>query len=137
MKNNKLMTPREEDLMNVFWNQKEPMAITDIIELLDKEQWNQVTLFRIVKKLLDKGYLEIYGFKKNNTQYARKFIPSLTKEEYAAVLLSERGIESNSLANIALAMLGGNKRKEVCEEEKNYLIHELENIIKQIKKQGE
>lgn len=137
MKNNKLMTPREEDLMNVFWNQEEPMAITDIIELLDKEQWNQVTLFRIVKKLLDKGYLEIYGFKKNNTQYARKFIPSLTKEEYAAVLLSERGIESNSLANIALAMLGGNKRKEVCEEEKNYLIHELENIIKQIKKQGE
>lgn len=134
MKNNKLMTPREEDLMNVFWNQKEPMAITDIIELLDKEQWNQVTLFRIVKKLLDKGYLEIYGFKKNNTQYARKFIPSLTKEEYAAVLLSERGIESNSLANIALAMLGGNKRKEVCEEEKNYLIHELENIIEQIKK---
>lgn len=137
MKNNKLMTPREEDLMNVFWNQEEPMAITDIIELLDKEQWNQVTLFRIVKKLLDKGYLEIYGFKKNNTQYARKFIPSLTKEEYAAVLLSERGIESNSLANIALAMLGGNKRKEVCEEEKNYLIHELENIIEQIKKQGE
>lgn len=137
MKNNKLMNPREEDLMNFLWNQKEPMAITEMIELLDKEKWNQVTLFRIVKELLDKGYLEIYGLKRNNTQYARKFIPSLTKEEYAAVLLSERGIESTSLASIALAMLGGNKRKKICEDEKDYLIHELENIIEQIRNQGE
>ena len=66
MKNNKLMTPREEDLMNFLWNQKGPMAITEMIEFLDKEKWNQVTLFRIVKKLLDKGYLEIYGLKRKH-----------------------------------------------------------------------
>ena len=115
MKNNGLMTQKEEDLMEFLWKQATPLTITEMAGI-GQEEWNQVTLFRIVKGLLNKGYLKIHGFEKNNTQYARSFIPSLTKEEYAAILLSERGIKSSSLGSIALAMLGAGKRKKIKAE---------------------
>lgn len=137
MKNNNLMTQKEEDLMEFLWNYGEPLTITEMAGLLDKEKWNQVTLFRLVKGLLNKGYLKIHGFEKNNTQYARSFIPSMTKEEYAAILLSERGIKSSSLGRIAVAMLGTGKRKKVSQDEEDKLINELESIIEQIRRQGE
>ncbi|MFG6392858.1 MAG: BlaI/MecI/CopY family transcriptional regulator [Lachnospiraceae bacterium] len=136
MKNNGLMTQKEEDLMEFLWKQATPLTITEMAGI-GQEEWNQVTLFRIVKGLLNKGYLKIHGFEKNNTQYARSFIPSLTKEEYAAILLSERGIKSSSLGSIALAMLGAGKRKKINQDEEDKLIGELENIIEQIRRQGD
>lgn len=136
MKNNGLITQKEEDLMEFLWKQATPLTITEMAGI-GQEEWNQVTLFRIVKGLLNKGYLKIHGFEKNNTQYARSFIPSLTKEEYAAILLSERGIKSSSLGSIALAMLGAGKRKKINQDEEDKLIGELENIIEQIRRQGD
>lgn len=137
MRNGKLMTQKEEDLMEFLWKHGKPLTITEMAGLLDKDKWNQVTLFRIVKGLLNKGYLKINGFEKNNTQYARSFIPSITKEEYAAVLLSERGIKSSSLGTIALAMLGAGKRKKISQAEEDKLVNGLENIIEQIRCRGE
>lgn len=137
MKNSKLMTQREEDLMEFLWTQENPLTITEMEEILDKENWNRVTLFRIVKGLLNKGYLKIYGIERNNTQYARKVMPAITKEEYAAVLLSERGIKSSSLGKIALAMLGTGKRKKTSHDEEEKLVKELEDMITKIRNQEE
>ena len=137
MKNSKLMTQKEEIVMDIFWTQKKPLTITELAGFFYKEKLKQVTLFRIANSLLDKVYLEIYGFERNNTQYARKFVPALTKEEYAAVLLSEHGIKSTSLVKIVLSMLGYGKRKEINQDEKDKLIEELESIIARIRSQDE
>ena len=123
--------------MEFFWTQENPLTITEMEDILDKDKWNRVTLFRVVKGLINKGYLVVKGIERNNTQYARSFIPSLTKEEYAAILLSERGIKSSSLGSIALAMLGAGKRKKINQDEEDKLIGELENIIEQIRRQGD
>lgn len=137
MKNSKLMTQREEDLMEFLWTQENPLTVTEMEEILGKEKWNKVTIFRIVKRLTNKGYLKINGIERNNTQYARKFMPTITKEEYAAVLLSERGIKSNSLGKIALAMLGTGKRKKTSRDEEEKLVKELEDMITEIRNQEE
>lgn len=63
MKNNGLMTQKEEDLMEFLWKQATPLTITEMAGI-GQEEWNQVTLFRIVKGLLNKGYLKIHGFEK-------------------------------------------------------------------------
>lgn len=64
-------------------------------------------------------------------------MPTITKEEYAAVLLSERGIKSNSLGKIALAMLGTGKRKKTSRDEEDKLVKELEDMITEIRNQEE
>lgn len=137
MKNNKLMTQKEESLMEIFWTHKEPLTVAKIEEFSGKEKLNQTTIFRRVNSLLNKGYLKVYGFERNNTKYARRFVPALTKEEYAAVLLSEYGMESTSLVKIVLSMLGYGKRKETSQDEKDKLIKELESIIACIRSQDE
>lgn len=136
MKNSKLMTQREEDLMEFLWTQENPLTVTEMEGILGKEKWNKVTIFRIVNKLTSKGYLKIDRMERNNTQYARKFMPTITKEEYAAVLLSERGIKSNSLGKIALAMLGTGRKKTSRDEEEK-LVKELEDMITEIRNQEE
>lgn len=65
-----------------------------------------------------------------NTQYARQFEYAMTKEEYAALFLTEKGIKRSALGNIALAMTGSSSSDEEADEE---LIQELENIIKQLR----
>ncbi len=131
------MTQREEDLMEFFWTQENPLTITEMEDILDKDKWNRVTLFRVVKGLINKGYLVVKGIERNNTQYARKVTPTITKEEYAALLLSERGIKGNSLGKVVLAMLGTGKRKKIKQEDGNKFIQELEDIIDQIRNQEE
>lgn len=137
MKNNKLMTQKEESLMEIFWTHEEPLTIAKVMEFYGKENLNQATVFRRVKSLFNKGYLKVYGLEKNNTKYTRRFVPALTKEEYAAVLLSEYGMESTSLVKIVLSMLGYGKRKETSQDEKEKLIKELESIIACIRSQDE
>ena len=131
------MTQREEDLMEFFWTQENPLTITEMEDILDKDKWNRVTLFRVVKGLINKGYLVVKGIERNNTQYARKVTPTIPKEEYAARLLSERGIKGNSLGKVVLAMLGTGKRKKIKQEDGNKFIQELEDIIDQIRNQEE
>ena len=119
--------------MEFFWTQENPLTITEMEDILDKDKWNRVTLFRVVKGLINKGYLVVKGIERNNTQYARKVTPTITKEEYAALLLSERGIKGNSLGKVVLAMLGTGKRKKIKQEDGNKFIQELEDIIDQIR----
>ena len=64
------------------------------------------------------------------TPNAKTLRKTMTKEEYAALFLTEKGIKRSALGNIALAMTGSSSSDEEADEE---LIQELENIIKQLR----
>ncbi|MCR5234667.1 MAG: BlaI/MecI/CopY family transcriptional regulator [Lachnospiraceae bacterium] len=136
MKRRELLNGREEELMFILWERQEPTSSVGIMDDLLKEGWNRVTVYSTIQSLIDKGFLTVIGMQKSNTQYARQFEPSITKEEYAARLLIEKGLGCETLGNIALAMAGSassGKKDNKDRKENEKLIKELEDTIRKLK----
>ena len=56
----------------------------------------------------------------------------ITKEEYAAVLLEERGIDINSVGNLVVAMIGNQKKTHNANTDE-IVIKELKSVIQMLR----
>ena len=126
------LSTRQEKLMNWLWEYNNPLTSTEMAEKLEPEGWNRVTLLKAVQFLTDNGYLEVVGFEKT---YARKLFPAITKEEYYSTVLMNKGINSNSLAEITAAFLGVSKKKK--KDKDAQVISKLEEIIAELRMDNE
>ena len=133
MNDRKVMGKSEEKLMDFLWEQNKAMTIVEIEQQMAREGLKKATIFKAVQSLVEQEYLRVNGFERVSKSYARKFEPAVTKEEYAAVVLAARGIDTNSLGNLAMAMLGNENSEERDEEADEKLIEELEDIIVQLR----
>ncbi len=133
MNQRKVMSKSEEKLMDFLWKQDKAMTIVEIEQHMAKEGLKKATIFKAVQSLIEQEYLCVNGVERVSKSYARKFEPVVTKEEYAAVVLAARGIDTNSLGNLAMAMLGNDNSEERDEEADEKLIEELEDIIAQLR----
>lgn len=128
------MSPREEEIMNLLWNRGEPMTSIQFEEMLsDSFSGNRTTMFRTIKAMIGKGLIEECGTELHGRQYARKFRPTMTREEYMARFLLERGIDERSLALVAMAVV---RKGDLKGNEDEKLIKELEMMIKKLREQG-
>ncbi len=130
VKKPKHLTNSEEDLMEIFWERKEPLTSVEISEISADRSWNGNYVHMMLRSLLKKGMITVCGSVQYGTQYARQFIPSLTKEQYAAKLVMSKGIKKNAIAAVTVAMV--NEADEDGEE----LIQQLEEIIGELKSKG-
>lgn len=130
VKKPKHLTNSEEDLMEIFWERKEPLTSVEISEISADQSWNGNYVHMMLRSLLKKGMITVCGSVQYGTQYARQFIPSLTKEQYAAKLVMSKGIKKNAIAAVTVAMV--NEADEDGEE----LIQQLEEIIGELKSKG-
>ena len=130
VKKPKHLTNSEEDLMEIFWERKEPLTSVEISEISADRSWNGNYVHMMLRSLLKKGMITVCGSVQYGTQYARQFIPSLTKEQYAAKLVMSKGIKKNAIAAVTVAMV--NEADEDGEE----LIQQLEEIIEELKSKG-
>ncbi len=133
MNDRKVMGKSEEKLMDFLWEQNKAMTIVEIEQQMAREGLKKATIFKAVQSLVEQECLRVNGFERVSKSYARKFEPAVTKEEYAAVVLAARGIDTNSLGNLAMAMLGNDNSEERDEEADEKLIEELEDIIVQLR----
>ena len=135
MKEKKSLNKREEKIMEALWSQPRAVTITEIEELFEDEKISKASIFKAVQALVRQGYVKVNGVELIKKTYARKIEPAISREEYAAIILMERGITRSSLGEIALAMTGSdrNGRKNKKEDEK--LIKELEGIIARLREQ--
>lgn len=135
MKNQNYLKVREEELMNFLWDISRPLTVNEMVEHLQNEGWNSVTLFKTVRTLTESGYLEVKGVEKSAKTYVRKLAPALSKEEYYSSVMMRRGINSNSIADITAAFLGiSNIEKN---EKDTQVIEKLQEIINQLKNTNE
>lgn len=81
--------------------------------------------------LSDNGYLDVAGLEKTTKTYARKLVPSLTKEEYYSSVLRNRGINENSLADLTAALIGVSRKNP--REKDAEVIAKLEEVIASLK----
>ena len=121
------LNKREEELMNYHWEIKKPMTTNEMAKQLQSEGWTNITLCRTVQSLTDQGYLEVAGLEKSAKTYARKLIPSLSKEEYYSSVLMNRGINANSLADLTAALIGASRKNP--REKDAEVIAKLEEVI--------
>ena len=112
MNDRKVMGKSEEKLMDFLWEQNKAMTIVEIEQQMAREGLKKATIFKAVQSLVEQEYLCVNGFERVSKSYARKFEPAVTREEYAAVVLAARGIDTNSLGNLAMAMLGNENSEE-------------------------
>lgn len=125
------LTGSEEELMELFWSRKEALTSVEILEVAVNHSWNSSYLHIMLRSLLKKGMIEVCGTVQYGTQYARQFVPLMTKEEYAAKIVMSKGLDKSSVAKVAVAMV-----KEVAGDGKEGLIDELEKIIEELKEEN-
>ena len=124
----KKLTNSEEDLMELFWERKEPLTSVEILELSADRSWNGNYVHMMLRSLLKKDMVKVCGTVQYGTQYARQFVPAVTKEQYAAKLVMSKGIGKNSIAEVTVAMVN-----ETDDTGGEGLIQQLEEIIEELK----
>ncbi len=129
------MNTRDEKLMNELWELNTPVTASELAEILEPKGWKKVTMLKAIQSLVDAGYLEISGFEKTSTSYARKIIPALSKEEYYSSELLKKGVGVESLANITAALMGITHKKEKVKNAE--VIKKMEEIIDRLQSENE
>ena len=76
------LTKSELAIMEVMWEQEEALTASEIIKASGDKEWKNSSIHLMVNALLEKGFLEVAGFKKTTKNYARTFKPTMTKEKY-------------------------------------------------------
>lgn len=127
-KKSKYLTNSEEDLMEMFWESKEPLTSVEILELSADRSWNGNYVHIMLRSLLKKGMIKVCGTMQCGTQYARQFTPAVTREQYAAKIVMSKGIGKNSIAAVTVAMVN-----EIEEQDGEGLVKQLEEIIEELK----
>lgn len=135
MKKKNYLTAREEELLHILWEMKEPLTAGEMVERLSVDGWNKATVFKTVQTLSDRGYLKVTALEKCAKSYARKFVPALTKEEYYAEIMMKHGLDSSAIPNITAAFLGGAGKSD--KERNAEVIARLQEIIDTLRKAGE
>jgi predicted transcriptional regulator len=128
MRKKQFLNEKETIVMQQLWGKKEPMTSVDLIEQPMIQEWNEATLYRILKSLLDKGFLEVCGMSLYSKQYARVFKPTCTMEEYFVRYVQNQDSKKNVLSNFAMALA-----KNETEDSIDDLINELEQVIEELK----
>lgn len=126
----KYLTNSEEDLMEMFWEKNVPLTSVEILKCSADRTWNGNYVHIMLRSLLKKGMIKVCGAAQYGTQYARQFIPVVTKEQYAAKLVMSTGIDRNSIAAVTVAMVN-----EVNDTDEEGLIKQLEAIIEELREQ--
>lgn len=129
------LSKREQCVMDLLWEKEEALTSVDIFEQLGDIMQNQTYVHRTINQLLAANFIQECGSVRYNTQYARKFAPCMTREEYAAKYLVKHGIQRKSLGKVAAALL-----KETRDDKNKHtdeMIAQLQEIIDELKAQDD
>ena len=121
-----VFTTREEELMNFLWDYGEPLTANDMILNCKDHSWSDNYIRVMLRALEKKGALELCGLEATRTQYARKFKPAISKEEFYLQYVVGAGVDLCALAKAAVSMAAKTK-----EGKKDPLIQRLEEAVKE------
>jgi predicted transcriptional regulator len=124
MKKGELLNEKETIVMNLVWSSLEPMTSVELLRHPSIREWNEASLYRTLKSLLKKGFLEVCGMAQYKTQYAREFKAILTLEEYLVRFVRNQDRKRGVLSHFALALA-----KDETQEGLEDMINELEQVI--------
>lgn len=127
-----VFTTREEELMNFLWDYGEALTANDMICKCKDHSWSDNYIRVMLRALEKKGAIELCGLEATRTQYARKFKPAISKEDFYLQYVAGAGIDINAFAKSAVSLAAKSK-----EGRKDELIQKLEQVIKEYRAEEE
>ena len=121
-----MLTKSEEQIVELLWNCDEPLTSSEIIRNSVDKTWKDSYVHLLINSLIDKGIIEVAGFKKATKNYARTFKPTMSREEYLVLSLTKsKNYPGAELPQIIKAFIVHTTDVE--------LLNELEQVIVQRK----
>lgn len=81
--------------MELLWNSEEPLTCVEIVEKSEDKTWKDSYIHIMIRSLLQKEMIKVDGVELVCKNYARKFAPAMTKDEYVVKTLMNDNIWSN------------------------------------------
>lgn len=100
------LTKSELEIMTLLWKEGKPLTASEIIEHSTDKTWKDSYVHLLINSLLNKGMIRAEGFAKTTKNYARTFIPALTKAEYAVQQITgKQGLCKKTVVSIVSALI--------------------------------
>jgi len=132
MKTSTSLSGREEYLLNFLWKRNVAMTTSEIATALADQNWSQVSLYKTIQSLSERGYLDVVGLEKATKTYVRKLAPTLSQAEYYTASLLEKGVDATAISEIAVSLIGAEKIEN--KEDRKLIAKNLEEVLKTLKK---
>ena len=111
------ITNSEKQILEVLWDEEQALTSSEIVNVSDDRTWKASSVHLLLNSLLNKGLVEVAGFKKTTKNYARTFKPTMTREEYSInQLRQEQKNTSRTLSRLFTALLQDEDDTELLEE---------------------
>ena len=126
------LTDSEKQVLDLLWDQETPLTSTEIVHLSKDRTWKPSYIHIMITSLLKKEMIHVACFKKTTKNYARAFEPTMTREQWNLLQVTDQQKStSRTLSQVFTSLLE--------EEMDSGLIDELSEMLdarkKQLKKQ--
>ena len=117
------LTKSELEIMTLLWRVDKPLTASEIIEHSTDKTWKDSYVHLLINSLMEKGIIEVAGFKKATKNYARTFKPTVSREEYLVLKLTKSKNYSKEQMPVFFKAL-------ISKTNDTALLNELEEAIK-------
>ena len=125
------LTKREMDVMTILWESNTPLVASEITKMDDSLNIN--TVQAVIRKLLDKKYIEVADIVYSGTVLTRSYKPTLSKKEMTVQRFIGQFQENDkvSIPNLVTTLLKHEKNEREVIEELEVMLEERKKLLKQ------
>ena len=87
MKQNLRLSKSEKEIMDKFWENEGELTCTELVDASPDRSWRKASAYLLINSLLEKGFIEVSGFRKSTKNYARIFKAKFSYEDYAIKII--------------------------------------------------
>lgn len=84
-----MLTKSEEEIMYLLWSVDEPLTSSEIVNKSVNKTWKKSYINLLINSLLKKNMIKVVGVKQMTKNYARTFVPTMSKDSYAVKHITE------------------------------------------------
>ena len=100
------ITDSEKQVLDLLWDQETPLTSTEIVHLSKDRTWKPSYIHIMISSLLKKEMIRVASFKKTTKNYARAFEPTMTREEWNLLQVTQQQKSaSRTLSQVFTALL--------------------------------
>lgn len=112
-----MLTKSEKQIMELLWSVDESLTCAEIIEKSEDKKWKDSYIHIMIRSLLEKGMIKVGGVELVCKNYARKFSPAMTKDEYIVkTLMNEHVWTNDKMPPLFSAFVNNEADLEVLEQ---------------------
>ncbi|CUX18508.1 Penicillinase repressor [Clostridium sp. C105KSO15] len=125
------LTKREMDVMTILWESNTPLVASEITKMDDSLNIN--TVQAVIRKLLDKKYIEVADIVYSGTVLTRSYRPTLSKKEMTVQRFIGQFQENDkvSIPNLVTTLLKHEKNEQEVIEELEAMLEERKKMLNQ------